>query len=358
MGYLLADGTVSLDPGTTLLHRLVQAAGAYPARPASGYVDFLGELDPGALLLPGDTWTQLPHTLTPPLAPTIGAATGGTAQASVAFTPAATGPAATGFTATATPGGATATGPASPLVVAGLTNGASYTFTAHATNADGNSPESAPSNSVTPTAPPPPPSGVTDDFTGTNGAAWNPAVWGPAPGGIFTNDIQSNKGRALFTSAGSYEEFTRHFALADAANWRVRWCMGVPPVTAGWSNIAYLQATSWPAGLNTPSSCYSVTTNSGGFSIAKRVAGAATSLVGFTSLPATNRWFDVKVVAGVLSYKAWNGLVTDAPAAYTTVPNPTPLTGTGGAGLYFAAGSAAGTMDFRIDDVLVDNNPA
>jgi len=90
-----------------------------------------------------------------PLAPTIGTATdGGTGSTvSVSFTPAATGPAATSFTATSTPGGFTATGASSPLTVSGLTAGTSYTFTVHATNAAGNSPESAASNSVTPVVP-------------------------------------------------------------------------------------------------------------------------------------------------------------------------------------------------------------
>ena len=90
-----------------------------------------------------------------PLAPTIGTATdGGTGSTvSVAFTPAATGPAATSFTATSSPGGLTATGASSPLTVSGLTSGTAYTFTVHATNAAGNSPESAASNSVTPVNP-------------------------------------------------------------------------------------------------------------------------------------------------------------------------------------------------------------
>lgn len=93
-------------------------------------------------------------TTAPPNAPTIGTATAGIESATIVFTPAATGPPATSFTATASPGGATATGAGSPLTITGLTAGQEYTITVHATNSVGNSPESAPSNAVTPTAPP------------------------------------------------------------------------------------------------------------------------------------------------------------------------------------------------------------
>jgi len=95
---------------------------------------------------------------TVPGAPTGVVATGDNALAIVAFTaPVDDGGAAiTGYTVTSTPGSITASGASSPIIVTSLTNGTSYTFTVHATNAAGNGPESAPSNSVTPTAPTPP----------------------------------------------------------------------------------------------------------------------------------------------------------------------------------------------------------
>ena len=79
-----------------------------------------------------------PKGLTVPDAPTIGTATAGNTQVSVAFTaPADTGGTAiTSYTATSSPGGFTATGSSSPLVVTGLTNGTAYTFTVTATSSN------------------------------------------------------------------------------------------------------------------------------------------------------------------------------------------------------------------------------
>jgi uncharacterized protein (TIGR02145 family) len=100
---------------------------------------------------------------TVPGAPTIGTATKGNAQASVTFTAPANngGSAITGYIVTSNPGNFTGTGSASPITVTGLTNGTAYTFTVIATNANGNSPASAASNSVTPASVPGAPTSVT-----------------------------------------------------------------------------------------------------------------------------------------------------------------------------------------------------
>ncbi len=96
-----------------------------------------------------------------PGAPTIGTATRGNASASVTFTPPASNGGSTilTYTVTATDlttpanGGQTATGPASPITVSGLTNGDTYTFTVAATSAIGTGPSSGASNSVVPVVP-------------------------------------------------------------------------------------------------------------------------------------------------------------------------------------------------------------
>lgn len=95
-------------------------------------------------------WEVLPVAAAP-VAPTSPIATAGNTNATVAFTaPVGSFPAISSFTVTATPGGATGTGTASPITVAGLTNGTPYTFKVKATNSVGTGLESVASNSVTP----------------------------------------------------------------------------------------------------------------------------------------------------------------------------------------------------------------
>ena len=76
----------------------------------------------------------------------------GDGQVSVSFIPPAIngGSAVTSYTVTASPGGATATGAGTTLVLAGLSNGTPYTFTVTATNSNGTSTPSEPSPPVTP----------------------------------------------------------------------------------------------------------------------------------------------------------------------------------------------------------------
>jgi hypothetical protein len=130
----LTSASISVLPGTGG----VQLPGLVASDGAVGSVDmtFNGAAVPGA--------------------PTGVSAAAENHQASVSFTAPASdnGSTITSYTVTASPGTATATCSGSPCVVTGLTNGTAYTFTVHATNANGDSPESSASTSVTPAAPP------------------------------------------------------------------------------------------------------------------------------------------------------------------------------------------------------------
>jgi len=89
---------------------------------------------------------------TVPGAPTAVVAVAGNGQATVSFVAPADsgGSPITSYTVTSTPSGITASGAGSPIVVTGLLETRSYTFTVTATNAQGTGPASAPSPSATP----------------------------------------------------------------------------------------------------------------------------------------------------------------------------------------------------------------
>ncbi|WP_418063738.1 fibronectin type III domain-containing protein [Pimelobacter simplex] len=102
------------------------------------------ESDPSAAVMP----TGVPG------APTGVSAKPGDRRLVVSFTaPGDGGSPITAYTVTVQPGGTTTTCAASPCTVGGLTNGKAYTVTVRATNAQGDSPVSAPSTAATPVAP-------------------------------------------------------------------------------------------------------------------------------------------------------------------------------------------------------------
>ena len=142
-------------------------------------------------------------TTGPPSPPTIGTATAGNAQASVSFTAPVSdgGSPIISYTAIAEPGGLTGTGTALPIVVGGLTNGTTYTFRVKAANAVASGDYSAPSNAVTPGAPPGPPTNV----SATRGNAEATVMFSPpassGTGSISSYEVTSTPGG--FTAMGS-----------------------------------------------------------------------------------------------------------------------------------------------------------
>ncbi len=124
-----------------------------------------------------------------PISPTSVTAVAGDTSATVSFSYSNinTTSQVTSYTVTSSPGGITATGVTSPIVVTGLTNGTPYTFTVTATTVPvGTSAASSPSSSVTPALPAAP-----DQVTGVTGIAVNRQViigWN-APSGAITDYI-------------------------------------------------------------------------------------------------------------------------------------------------------------------------
>ena len=138
----LTGGALPFDAG------LDHDAGFVAASPEAGLVLAGGGLGFGIA-----GW--LAHYALTPAAPAAPTATAGDGQASVSFAaPPDGGAPVSSYAVTASPGGRTASGTGSPISVTGLDDGTAYTFTVAATNAAGTGRASAPSDAVTPSAPP------------------------------------------------------------------------------------------------------------------------------------------------------------------------------------------------------------
>ena len=150
-----------------------------------------------------------PGSPTAPNAPTNVTASPGNAQATVSWTaPSNGGSPITGYTVTSSPEGVTATtAGATSVVVPGLTNGVSYTFTVTAANSIGTSNPSAPSNSVTPQAPTAPDAPTNVTATPGNASAsvsWTaPVSNGGSPITSYTVVPDPDEGTVAFTGTTS-----------------------------------------------------------------------------------------------------------------------------------------------------------
>ncbi|MGZ4692267.1 MAG: fibronectin type III domain-containing protein [Acidimicrobiales bacterium] len=156
LDFRLGKGTSSFDPGDGSTVTLT-CDETHPCKLV------LKLIVPSSVTLPaGQAYKSYPiayaGSATAPGAPTGVTATAGDTQASVSWTAPASdgGSAITGYTAVSTPGSKTCTWTTGPLTcaVTGLTNGTAYTFKVKATNAIGDSPLSAASSPVTPSAGP------------------------------------------------------------------------------------------------------------------------------------------------------------------------------------------------------------
>ena len=161
--------------------------------------------------------THTVNIITAPGAPTIGTATPGDGQASVTFSAPASngGSAITGYTVTSNPGGITAGGngfTTSPIIVTGLTNGTSYTFTVQATNAVGTSTPSGASNAATPKGN----QTITFGNPGAQNFGTAPTLGATAGSGLPVTFTSATTGVCTITSGGTLTFVTAGSCTIDA----------------------------------------------------------------------------------------------------------------------------------------------
>ena len=248
-----------------------------------------------------------------PGAPTIGTATAGDTQASVTFSaPGANGGAAiTGYTATANPGGATGTGPSSPIAVTGLINGVAYTFTVTATNSAGTGSASSASNSVTPKAA----QTITFGNPGAQNFGTTPTLSATSDSGLIPTFTSSTTGVCTITTGGALTFVTTGTCTIDADQ----------P-----GNGSYLAAT-------TVARSFSVNAVAPGApTIGTATAGNAQAAVTF-SAPSSNGGSAITAYAVTSSPGGLTGSAVSSPVTVTGLTNGTAYTFT------VTATSTAGT---------------
>ncbi|MDO8254706.1 Ig-like domain-containing protein [Shewanella algae] len=224
----------------------------------------------------GDVHTVAVPTV--PGAPIIGTASALDGQAVVNFSAPASdgGSAITSYQVTSSPGGITASGANSPIGVAGLTNGTSYTFTVQAINAVGTSSPSAPSNSVVPKA------NQTISFNnpGAQDFGTTPTLTATASSGLTPVFSSTTTGVCTITASGTLTFVTTGNCSIDADQPGDGSYNAAPTVTQSFTVNAVVPGA--PTSVNAVASDASATVS---FSAPASTGGAAISSYTVTSSP-------------------------------------------------------------------------
>ncbi|PBQ26779.1 hypothetical protein AYI97_14330 [Shewanella algae] len=279
------------------------------------------------------------HTVTVPTvpgAPIIGTASALDGQAVVNFSAPASdgGSAITSYQVTSSPGGITASGANSPIGVAGLTNGTSYTFTVQAINAVGTSSPSAPSNSVVPKA------NQTISFNnpGAQDFGTTPTLTATASSGLTPVFSSSTTGVCTITASGTLTFVTTGNCSIDADQPGDGSYNAAPTVTQSFTVNAVVPGA--PTSVNAVASDASATVS---FSAPASTGGAAISGYTVTSSPGGI------TASGAGSPLTVSGLSNGTDYSFTVSANNTAGTG--------PASSPSNTVTPKANQTISFNNP-
>ncbi|MFV7666244.1 Ig-like domain-containing protein [Shewanella algae] len=282
----------------------------------------------------GDVHTVAVPTV--PGAPIIGTASALDGQAVVNFSAPASdgGSAITSYQVTSSPGGITASGANSPIGVAGLTNGTSYTFTVQAINAVGTSSPSAPSNSVVPKA------NQTISFNnpGAQDYGTTPTLAATASSGLTPVFSSTTTGVCTITASGTLTFVTTGNCSIDADQPGDSSYNAAPTVTQGFTVNAVVPGA--PTSVNAVASDASATVS---FSAPASTGGAAISSYTVTSSPGGI------TASGAGSPLTVSGLSNGTDYSFTVSANNTAGTG--------PASSPSNTVTPKANQTISFNNP-
>ncbi|MBO2655945.1 fibronectin type III domain-containing protein [Shewanella algae] len=282
----------------------------------------------------GDVHTVAVPTV--PGAPIIGTASALDGQAVVNFSAPASdgGSAITSYQVTSSPGGITASGANSPIGVAGLTNGTSYTFTVQAINAVGTSSPSAPSNSVVPKA------NQTISFNnpGAQDFGTTPTLAATASSGLTPVFSSSTTGVCTITASGTLTFVTTGNCSIDADQPGDSSYNAAPTVTQSFTVNAVVPGA--PTSVNAVASDASATVS---FSAPASTGGAAISSYTVTSSPGGF------TASGTASPLTVSGLSNGTN--YSFIVSASNIAGTG------PASSPSNTVTPKANQTISFNNP-